>query len=146
MLRYFGRITMNERFTGILNIAQDLMGLIESVYAENIESEVFSITINDEFIVEELKKAETEWERNEIIQKCKDGVTFHTVVIDYIIVVADFLKHGDFGFFAVKRVNMCCRLIAHSSLPPKCGVQEIHVNTSQVCRKDSTKVRVLRRR
>ena len=72
MLRYFGRITMNEQFTRILNIAQDLMGLIESVYAENIESEVFSITINDEFIVGELKKAETEWERNEIIQKCKE--------------------------------------------------------------------------
>ena len=34
--------------------------------------------------------------------------------------------------------------ITHLSLPPKYVIQEIRVNTSQVCKRDSTKVRVLR--
>ena len=46
----------------------------------------------------------------------KKGVTFHTLVINYVVVISDFIKHGYFCHFAFQRVNMChCFVFFHIS-------------------------------
>lgn len=54
----------------------------------------------------ELCDGKTKEEQALNIIKCigrgKKGVIFHTLVVNYVVVIADLFKYGNFGFFSVQ--------------------------------------------
>ncbi len=71
MIKYSGKLTMNERYTEILNISKSLIEFLEIVYLRNINNKSCSILITDKRIVNELNLADSENERLKIIDKSK---------------------------------------------------------------------------
>jgi len=71
MIKYSGKLTMNERYTEILNISKSLIEFLETIYLRNINNKSCSILITDKRIVNELNLANSENERLKIIKKSK---------------------------------------------------------------------------
>lgn len=71
MIKYRGKLTMDERYTKILNISKSLIEFLEIIYLRNINNKSCSILITDKRIVNELNLADSENERLKIIKKSK---------------------------------------------------------------------------
>lgn len=71
MIKYRGKLTMDERYTKILNISKSLIEFLEIIYLRNINNKSCSILITDKRIVNELNLADSENERLKIIEKSK---------------------------------------------------------------------------
>ena len=71
MLKYSGKITMDEHYTRLLDISKSLIELLEKFYSKNMIYESFSIRVTDKQIVEELKKADSDAIKNKILDKYK---------------------------------------------------------------------------
>lgn len=71
MIKYRGKLTIDERYTKILNISKSLIEFLEIIYLRNINNKSCSILITDKRIVNELNLADSENERLKIIKKSK---------------------------------------------------------------------------
>ena len=59
MLKYTGDLSMDEKYTTLLDLSKSVIELIEKIYLKNIKNGGFSTQITDKQIINELNNAST---------------------------------------------------------------------------------------